>query len=274
VSKIDVKHLLRSIETQMRANYRPPYHLLRKMNGNSALDKEMMGYMLKGGEGGAYYHWLALMTRLMRPRRVLELGNRFGNSTIMIYSELPPGSQLISVDLVRDQRYIPSEIWRDRRVRFVFGDCLDLGIYEDKIPMDVDCLWTDTIHTYQQVKDEFDVYEPLLANEALIVIDDIRLGDKRRFFEEAPYSKYDLTALCHVSGFGILHFARRSSGSASTQTRLARAALTSARIWKRKHDAISSQMRKTPTGQRLTKIPGRLNRFLPSMYRNIVNKLR
>src|SRR5205823_8734773 len=32
-----------------------------------------------------------------------------------------------------------------------------------------------------------------------------------QFFEEAQYQKHDLTSLCHVSGFGALHYVRSAS---------------------------------------------------------------
>lgn len=236
---IDIDRLLTSIEAEVY-RYSPPQSLLQKMDPRIPLDREILSYVYSTGEGGGYYRWLALLTRLMRPCRVLELGNRYGNSTIMIYSELPADSELISVDIDRDQRYIPEEMWQDPRVRFVFGNCLDLGIYGDVIPIDVDVLWTDTVHFYQQVRDEFDVYEPLLADKALVIIDDIHVNDKGRFFNEAACPKYDLTTLCHGSGFGVLEYRRPADKQLSREARLAQAALASVRIWKRNHEALQN----------------------------------
>ncbi len=279
---MEVAHLLATIEHEMLGGYKPPLSLLRKMDPQLPLDKEILGYVLNGGEAGGYYHWLALLTRTMRPHRILELGNRYGVSTIMIYSELSQDSQLISVDILRDQRYVPKDMWQDPRVRFVFGDCLDLAIYGDDIPIDVDVFWTDTVHSYQQIKDEFDVYEPLLADEAVVIVDDIRLSDKGRFFSEVPYAKHDLTDLCHVSGFGVLHYVRHPSKYASLETRLSQAVLASAKIWKRRHDELLlklqevQQARENPSSRRknppLTKLK-RLARPLSPVYRSIVSWL-
>ena len=237
---MDVRKLLAVIEQEMQ-RYSPPRTLLYTMNPTVSPDKEYLSYVLKGGAGG-YYRWLALLTSLLRPHCILELGNRYGISTTMIWSELPEDSHLISVDIVRDQRYVPEEMWQDARVRFVFGDCLDLSIYGDEVPIDVDVLWTDTMHTYQQVRDEFDVYEPLLSDQALIVVDDIRLNDKGRFFEEAPWAKWDLTTLCHSSGFGVLHYVRGPGQYQDEETRKTRAALASAGVWKRRADAFAVEV--------------------------------
>ena len=240
---ISLRDTLNRIETEIKSGtYLIPHRLLRKMNPAVELDAECLDYVRGVGGGGYYYQWLALLTRHLRPRLFVELGNRFGLSAIMIYSELAPDSQLISVDTVRDQRYVPEEMWQDPRVRFVFGDCLDLTIYGDAIPMDVNVFWTDTVHFYEQVRDEFDVYEPLLADEALVIVDDIWVNDKGRFFEEAPYAKYDLTALCHGCGFGVLHYVRDPSRRCSQEARLRQAALASAKVWKRRFDMLQAEV--------------------------------
>lgn len=270
---MNIGHLLTTIEYEMRNGYEPPRFLLRKMNPQLLLDKEVLGYVLNGGQGGGYYHWLALLTRIMQPRRVLELGSRYGVSTIMIYSELPRDSQLVSVDTLRDQRYAPEEMWQDSRVRFVFGDCLDLAIYGDDIPVDVDIFWTDTVHTYEQVRDEFDVYEPLLADEALVVVDDILVSDKGRFFEEAPYARYDLTALCHGSGFGVLHYIRDPSRRRSRDARLRQAMLNAAGVWKRKFDALQKEVEEARRRQVCTRLKGYLRPLRP-VYGPIMRWLR
>src|ERR1019366_3231724 len=99
------------------------------------------------------------------------------------------------------------------------------------VPLDIDILWTDTLHNYKQVANEFKVYEPLLADEAIIAIDDIHLNDKGRFFDEAPYAKRDLTALCHGSGFGVLHYVRPvSERGRSSQERVLESLRRSAHI--------------------------------------------
>ncbi len=233
---IDFSKLLESLETAMRAGYAPPPHLLRKMNADIPLDREMLRYTLEGGPAGGYFHWLALLTRILQPRTILELGNRYGNSTILIYAELAAASQLISVDLERDQRYIPEEVWNDPRVKMRFGDCLDLSIYGDDLPLDVDVLWTDTVHIYDQVKAEFVVYEPLLADDALVVVDDINLNDKRKFFDEAPFAKFDLTTSCHTTGFGVIHYVRPpSERGKSRETRQLTATLRANQIFAQRY---------------------------------------
>jgi hypothetical protein len=65
-------------------------------------------------------------------------------------------------------------------------------------------IFFDTIHTYDQVKKEFDLYKDKLKDGAIILIDDIKINDKGVFFNEWEGEKYDLTDWCHISGFGLL----------------------------------------------------------------------
>ena len=116
--------------------------------------------------------------------------------------------QLISVDIVKDQRYLPDKIIESNNFKCVIGDCLDLTIYQEKLPVDIDIMWSDTEHSCEQIQTEFGVYENLLADEALIIVDDIKLNDKFLFFEKWRYKKNELSKICHENGFGIFLYKR------------------------------------------------------------------
>jgi hypothetical protein len=207
----NIQALLDRVETRLSSKIVYPESLLHRFNLKSAFDREIRDYLVLGGAAGGYYHWLTRLAQEAGPALIVELGNRHGTSTIALYAGLHPESRMLSLDVMKDQRYIPDQIFSDPRVRFLFGDGLDVTVYERSgipYPLDIDILWTDTVHTYQQVSAEFSVYEPLLADEAVIAIDDIHLNDKNRFFNEAPYEKRDLTTPYHASGFGVLHYVR------------------------------------------------------------------
>ncbi|MFZ3062827.1 MAG: class I SAM-dependent methyltransferase [Actinomycetota bacterium] len=167
------------------------------------LDEEWRSYL---NATVSYYRWLAIAVKLLKPRRILELGSYTGGSMLCLLQELPPDSEIISVDLERDLRFIPSEVFDDPRIRFVFGNDLDLSIYGDNLPEDIDFLFIDTEHIYQQISREWSIYKYLLKNEAIVVIDDIRLNDMYKFWEELPYEKLEITRDCHDSGFGFFVF--------------------------------------------------------------------
>jgi len=201
---------------QMNKEVIYPEELLVKFNLKEHFDQDNLSYLKnvtikEGVVSGGYFHYLTLLARNTNAQLILELGNRYGVSTIALYHGLKPEQRLISLDIVKDLRYVPDRIFKDDRVKFIFGDCVDLSCFTKStgaIPTDIDIFWTDTVHYYEQIQAEFRVYEPLLSDEALIVIDDIKLNDKGKFFDELPYEKYDLSDVCHSSGFGVIHYVR------------------------------------------------------------------
>lgn len=206
--------------------------------GESEPDREFLSYI--NGTGGAYMKFIPLLIQELKLQNIVELGNREGLSTLAIYDNLPSYSSFITVDVVKDQRYCPNCMFTDPRVTFIFGDVCDLGIFDclpSGIPTDIDFLFTDTIHFDFQLRDEWAIYKNLLADRALVAIDDINLNDKRKLFNELNYDKWDLTELCHTSGWGLFLFI--STSSMSKEQKLLRAYQQSALIWKRKfYEAI------------------------------------
>ncbi len=235
--KQEVQELLQKIRQEIE---RKTYVIPEKYFNLAIKDKEVMSYI--HGQGGYYYQFLALFMRYFRPKNVLELGSAYGISTVMMYSELPLDARLTSVDIAKDQRYVPPEIFNDPRVRFVWGDALDLNIYRGDIPYDIDFFFTDTVHFYQQVKDEYDVYEPLLKDGAFILIDDIYVKDKAKLFQELPFEKWDLTSWCHGEGFGLLKYKKDKI----YKSPLLAAALESSRTGHRKFYALKKDLDSKP----------------------------
>lgn len=275
---MEIESLLIKIKTEMETNYSPPLHLFNKFDLNNPNDNEHYGYIQNVHVGG-YYHWLALLVRYMKPRIILELGSRYGISTVMLYSELPVESQLISVDLEKDQRYVPDQMWEDKRVKFIYGNCLDLSIYNDSIPCNIDIFWTDTIHSYEQIRNEFEIYEPLLSDESIIVIDDINLNDKKRFFDEIIHEKFDLTTLCHSSGFGVIHYSRKNSSNKSLNERKIEALMRSQKMWSSMYDILENENHNLQ--KEIEKKPGngffininRLRKFYKKSYKYIYRSM-
>ncbi len=134
---------------------------------------------------------------------VVELGNREGLSTLSAINYLKERQQFFSVDIIEDLRFVPTDIKNKNNVNFIFGDCLSKETI-NKIPNEISLIFLDTIHTYDQVKKEFETYKDKLKDGAIILIDDININDKGVFFNEWKGEKYDLTDWCHLSGFGLL----------------------------------------------------------------------
>ncbi len=199
--------------------------------GKDKKSLEDLSYL--NGRGGYYCKFLSLLVSKLNLKNVVELGSREGLSTLSIYAGLGQNSKFVTVDLIRDQRYLPQAIRHDERIRLVYGDVCDLDIYNGDIPLDIDLLFSDTIHYHYQIADEFAIYQNFLSDKAIVAIDDIRLNDKGKFFDELAYHKWDLSELCHVSGWGLFLFERKDS--LTEQERLFNAYKESVRIWRRKY---------------------------------------
>ena len=202
---------------------------------DSPEDQEFLSYV--NGVGGNYVKFLPLFIQKMGLKRIVELGNREGLSTLAIFDGLPPEATFTTIDIEKDQRYCPDAMFKDERVKFIFGDVSDLSIFEGKIPTDIDFLFTDTIHFDFQLRDEWAIYQHLLADRALVAIDDININDKRKLFDELTFEKWDLTELCHVSGWGLFLFVRKEKQT--EEERILRAYQASSSVWKRKCDELN-----------------------------------
>jgi hypothetical protein len=267
LTRAGVETAIRTAADAMAA-FRLPAELLVRFS-DSAADRPYRAYLTDAESG--YFRFLPLLVRALGLGSILELGNREGLSTVCLFSALDAGARLVSVDLVKDQRFCPPAMFSDPRVRFVHGDVADLGIYAGDVPIDIDLLFSDTIHVDRQIRDELAIYQPLLSDRALIAVDDINLNDKRRLFEELPYPKWDLTELCHVTGFGLVLFER--DVSADPSGRLAQAYAASAQVWKRRYDeasqvpfrlAFKRALQRQPRLRRIagTLLPGRAARVI------------
>ena len=226
-------------------------------------DQECLSYI--NGTGGWYCKFLALLVNKLPLKNIVELGNREGMSTLSIYDGMSKDAHFKTVDISKDQRYCPNEMFLDPRVSFIFGDVCDLNIYKD-IPIDIDLLFSDTIHLDFQLRNEWSVYEPLLANSALFAIDDINLNDKRKLFDELPYAKWDLTKLCHGSGWGLVLYERTEI--LTKEERIKKSLMAALKIWKNNSDlkdvfidnlpknklkkSLKSLLRKTPILHKLS----------------------
>ena len=142
---------------------------------------------------------------------IVELGNREGLGILSIYDALQPDSKFFTLDIVNDNRFIKNEIINDPRVNILNdfnsldGDRVSKTFDKKSISM----IFLDTIHTYEQVLEEFKLWEPYMKDDCVMYIDDIRPSmpgrTKWRFHTELDYTyKYDVTEWAHNdTGFGV-----------------------------------------------------------------------
>jgi predicted O-methyltransferase YrrM len=85
---------------------------------------------------------------------VVELGARSGYSTIALLAGVEAtGGRLYSVDIETPQW--PEEVWSHPQLTFIQGD--DLNV-RDQVPGEIDILFIDTSHFYEQTLSELYLY--------------------------------------------------------------------------------------------------------------------
>ena len=133
---------------------------------------------------------------------IVELGNREGMSTLAIYEALKPNQKFYTIDIIKDLRVLPTEFFNDNRIKILYGDCTSDYILKEFEDNSIHFLFSDTVHHYDQVNKEFNVYKNKLKKDSIMLVDDINLNDKIRFYDEWVGEKYSLGPWCHESGFG------------------------------------------------------------------------
>ena len=142
---------------------------------------------------------------------IVELGNREGLGILSIYDALSENSELYTLDIVDDVRFINDKIKSDSRVHILNDfNSLDADRIEKTFEKkSISMIFLDTIHTYEQVTLEFKLWEPYMKDDCVMLIDDIRDympgRTKWRFHTELDYTyKYDVTEWAHNdTGFGV-----------------------------------------------------------------------
>ena len=142
---------------------------------------------------------------------IVELGNREGLGILSIYDALSENSQLYTLDIVDDVRFINDKIKSDSRVHILNDfNSLDSDRIEKTFEKkSISMIFLDTIHTYEQVSLEFKLWEPYMKDDCVMLIDDIRDympgRTKWRFHTELDYTyKYDVTEWAHNdTGYGV-----------------------------------------------------------------------
>ena len=142
---------------------------------------------------------------------IVELGNREGLGILSIYDALSENSELYTLDIVDDVRFINDKIKSDSRVHILNDfNSLDADRIEKTFEKkSISMIFLDTIHTYEQVLEEFKLWEPYMKDDCVMLIDDIRDympgRTKWRFHTELDYTyKYDVTEWAHNdTGYGV-----------------------------------------------------------------------
>lgn len=156
-------------------------------------------------QNSLYYQYLACLIPVLRPKQIVELGGAMGTAALCMLSQMPSDARLYSITLEEhglEFCHIKTEY---PQLTMVVGDDLDLKSWE-KTDIDfskTDLVFVDSLHTYDQVKAEVDLYTPLFKKGTVLFFDDIHMDAPMfKIWTELPFEKLDVSIL-HHSGFGM-----------------------------------------------------------------------
>ena len=142
---------------------------------------------------------------------IVELGNREGLGILSVYDAMKENQTFYTLDIVNDIRFIGDKIRNDDRVKILNDfDALDSErVKREFKEKSISLIFMDTIHTYEQLKAEYEIWGPYLKDDCIIMVDDIRPSmpgrTKCQWHVETPFTqKYDVTEWAHNdTGFGV-----------------------------------------------------------------------
>jgi predicted O-methyltransferase YrrM len=154
-----------------------------------------------------YYRFLKLLAEYMQSRLSVELGVCGGGGSLHLAMA---SSVVIGVDIALD--YEDNIRWIKREYPnfyFLHGDSVQNAKRIHVSFGEIDILFIDTTHTYDQTMAEYNAYEPFLSDRAIVCLDDLFRDGMGKVWAEMPENKVRLDFL-HPSqsptdgGFGVI----------------------------------------------------------------------
>ena len=129
-----------------------------------------------------HYEFLYLLTYLVKPKLVVELGTYKGLSMLYMMEGYPKAI-FYTVDINPDA----GVFLENKMINRIFGDSVECA---DQIPNDIDILFDDTDHEYDTLKNEFKTYLPKMKKGGIVLFDDV--NDKlcpgaKKWWKELDY---------------------------------------------------------------------------------------
>lgn len=131
--------------------------------------------------------YLADLVEQLNPRLVVELGTGDGASAAGVMMVLPSDGRLFCVNWPNPPsgdnpwRYLAPWAWDKRHLVLIFGDTRDPNVVV-QVPGGIELLHIDSTHTDECASEEWRLYEPKLADRAVVVVDDLDHNDMAAFW--------------------------------------------------------------------------------------------
>ena len=145
-----------------------------------------------------YYRFLKLLAEYKKPKLSVELGLCGGGGSLHLAQ--PGYGLVVGIDIAEEYpdniKYLQANY---QNFIFVRGDSVRLAPTIHHNYGQIDILFIDTTHTYDQTMEEYEAYKPYLAAGAVVCLDDLYREGMDRAWAAMPDPKIRLDGL-HVGG--------------------------------------------------------------------------
>jgi hypothetical protein len=155
---------------------------------------------------GEYYSSYYALMRLLAYRSSLcvELGVEKGRG-VLSFASAKPDVRVVGIDSVKRPE-LDAVLNEYKNIEFLLQPSIpavDLG-------QPIDVLHIDTEHSYSMAREEFKAWQPYLADEAVVLFDDLNAmeGGVNDAFQELQHFKIREDRLHPVCGYGVLIYER------------------------------------------------------------------
>jgi predicted O-methyltransferase YrrM len=149
---------------------------------------------------------LFLLVAEFKLKRIVELGTRSGNSTLVLLEAAKHiGGTVLSMDVETCDEARQRISAAGLNAFWTFWQANDLEIPSSEVPQPIDLLFIDTLHTYGQMKAELDKYGRMLRPGGWLVIHDYVAfsGITEAVYEYVAIHKKQLTFYPFVNQNGL-----------------------------------------------------------------------
>jgi len=156
--------------------------------------------------GCANYLFSTCLMDVLKPKQVIELGGAMGTWSVCVLQTLPAESQLYSITLAEGGKEFMFVADKYENFHPIVGDDLNMDNWKGVDLSKTDIWYFDSIHSYEQLTKELNLYSPFFKKGALLLFDDIHINDEMEQAWKEIQDKYetvDKTDPLHWTGFGI-----------------------------------------------------------------------
>ena len=175
--------LSQELENYLSLHFSPETDLLKRLE-KETFQKTTQPQMLSGGYQGRL---LSLISKLIRPKRILEIGTFTGYATLCLAEGLTPEGKIITIDRNEELMYLPKKYFAEseyaQQIEVKIGNALDvLDDLNEKFDLVfIDADKSNYINYYEKVLGKMNPGGVILADNVLWygkVLQETKANDK------------------------------------------------------------------------------------------------